>query len=132
MTTALEPIAIDPPADTAVVSSRSHPLPPRVPPPLPAPACVSSRSHRLLPRFALAFLLGLAAVLALGAGALYAYDQQYAGRVLPGVHIGDVDLSGLDAGAAAGRLHARYDTLGQGTITVVAGQYRVSAPFASA
>src|SRR4051794_33890072 len=110
MTTALEPIAIDPPADTAVVSSRSH---------------------RLLPRFALAFLLGLAAILALGAGALYAYDQQYIGRILPGVRVGDVNLSGLDAAAAAATLHARYDALGQGTITVVAGQYRTSVPFSS-
>src|SRR5215212_1042889 len=110
MTTALEPIAIDPPSDTAIVASRPH---------------------RLLPRFALAFLLGLAAVLALGAGALYAYDQRYIGRVLPGVRVGDVNLAGLDAAAAGAELHARYDGLAQGTITVVAGQYRTSVPFAT-
>ena len=110
MTTALEPIAIDPPADTAVVASR----PPS-----------------LLTRFALSFLVGLAGVLALGAGALYAYDQQYIGRVLPGVHVGEVNLSGLDAAAAAAALHARYDALAQGTITVVAGEYRSSVPFTS-
>ena len=110
MTTALEPIAIEPAADTAVVAARPR---------------------RLLAKFALAFLVGLAAVLALGAAALYAYDQQYVGRVLPGVHVGDVDLSGLESAAAAAQLHARYDALAEGTITVVAGQNRVSVPFTS-
>ena len=41
-------------------------------------------------RFGIAFLVGLVAALLLGAGALYAYDQQYAGRILPGVSIGSV------------------------------------------
>ena len=45
-------------------------------------------------RFGVAFLIGLIATLGLGAGALYAYDQQYTGRVLPGVTVGGVDLSG--------------------------------------
>ena len=35
-------------------------------------------------RFGVAFLIGLIAAMALGVGALYAYDQQYVGRVLPG------------------------------------------------
>ena len=39
----------------------------------------------------------------IGAGALYAYDQQYVGRVLPGVRVGSVDLSGLDARRRAAR-----------------------------
>jgi hypothetical protein len=51
-------------------------------------------------RFAVAFLVGLLAALGIGAGALYAYDQQYTGRVLPGVRIGAVDLSGLGPGEA--------------------------------
>ncbi|HEY8437333.1 MAG TPA: VanW family protein [Candidatus Limnocylindrales bacterium] len=115
MTTALEPTAIDTPtespADTAVAEPR--------------------RRH-LLARFVLAFLIGLAAFLALGAGALYAYDQQYAGRILPGVQVGDVNLSGLDADEAAAKLHARYDSLAQGTITIAAGDSTVTVPFSSA
>ena len=39
--------------------------------------------------------------LAVGVGALYAYDSQYTGRVLPGVSVGGVDLSGLAPAAAA-------------------------------
>ena len=35
-------------------------------------------------RFAIAFVVGLVATLAMGAGALYAFDQQYAGRDPPG------------------------------------------------
>lgn len=72
-------------------------------------------------RFAIAFLVGLAAALALGAGALYAYDQQYAGRVLPGVRVGSLDLSGLDSTAAADRIRTAYAGLGEGQVVVRAG-----------
>lgn len=69
-------------------------------------------------RFAAAFLIGLLLATVVGAGALYAYDQQYVGRVLPGVRIGNVELSGLDAAAAADRLQAAYGSLGEGKITL--------------
>ena len=110
MTTTLEPIAIDPPMDAAVAA------PPR----------------RLLPQFFIAFFLGLVAFLVLGAAALYAYDQQYVGRVLPGVRVGDVNLSGLSADEAAAALHARYDALAQGTIVITLGADKITAPFSSA
>ena len=58
--------------------------------------------RRLLTRFFVAFLLGLLAVLGIGVGALYAYDQQYQGRILPGVQVGDVDLVGPDPGRGCG------------------------------
>jgi vancomycin resistance protein YoaR len=67
-------------------------------------------------RFAVAFLAGLLAVLALGAGALYAYDRQYEGRILPGVHAGRVDLSGLTPSAAREQLAAAYGDLSRGEI----------------
>ncbi|MDO8484718.1 MAG: peptidoglycan binding domain-containing protein, partial [Candidatus Limnocylindrales bacterium] len=71
-------------------------------------------------RFGLAFGLGLAAALLIGGGALYAYDQQYTGRVLPGVRVGSVDLSGLTPDAARAKLARAYGSLSHGRI-VLAG-----------
>jgi vancomycin resistance protein YoaR len=69
-------------------------------------------------RFAVAFLVGLLLATVAGVGALYAYDQQYIGRVLPGVRVGSVDLSGLDPATAAARLRDAYGSLGEGEIVV--------------
>ena len=69
-------------------------------------------------RFGLAFAVGLAAVLLIGAGALYAYDQQYVGRVLPGVRVGSVDLSGLTPDAARAQLQEAYGSLSDGRIVL--------------
>src|SRR4051812_30821013 len=109
MTTTLEPSA----SDASVVE---------------APLVVAG-SHRLWKRFFLAFLLGLLAVLAIGVGALYAYDQQYTGRILPGVSIGSVNLSGLTEDEAAARLHAAYDRLADGRIILVAGDKQLPLAF---
>ena len=88
--------------------------------------------HRLRTRFIFAFLLGLTAVLAIGVGALYAYDQQYQGRILPGVHVGAVNLSGLTPDEAAARLHTAYDALADGEIVVSAGGTPLVIPYSSA
>ncbi len=69
-------------------------------------------------RFGLAFVVGLAAALLIGAGALYAYDQQYVGRVLPGVRVGSVDLSGLTPDAARATLQDAYGSLSHGRIVI--------------
>jgi vancomycin resistance protein YoaR len=50
--------------------------------------------------FAASFAVGLAAVLVASGGGLAAWDAGYDGRVLPGVHVGTVDVSGLDRPAA--------------------------------
>lgn len=71
-------------------------------------------------RFAAAFVAGAAIVVALGVAGVYAFEQQYAGRVLPGVRVGTVDLSGLTAGQAKAQLTQAYAGLGQGTV-IVAG-----------
>ncbi|MGH2476221.1 MAG: VanW family protein, partial [Candidatus Limnocylindrales bacterium] len=63
-------------------------------------------------------VVGLLVALGVGAGALYAYDQQYLGRVLPGVRVAGIDLSGLDAAAAGERLRSEFASLGEGTITL--------------
>ena len=67
-------------------------------------------------RFAVAFLVGLIAALALGAGALYAYDQQYTGRILPGVRVGGIELAGLTREEAVERVAETYRPVGIGAI----------------
>ena len=109
MTTALEP--------TVVIDESALP---------------TRRTSRLLPRFAIAFLLGLIAVLGIGVGALYAYDQQYQGRILPGVQVGSIPLGGLTADEAATKLHATYDKLASGTAIIVAGGKEIRLPFTRA
>lgn len=67
--------------------------------------------------FVLAFIGGLVGAISLASIGLAAWDSGYQARVLPGVHVGDVDLSGLDRTAAAQALGAAYD-LGQGRIVL--------------
>jgi vancomycin resistance protein YoaR len=81
-------------------------------------------------RFFVAFLTGLIAAMALGVGAMYAYDQQYAGRVLPGVRIGAVDLSGLDAAAATASLESAYASLAEGEVVLAGPDGDIVIPFA--
>jgi vancomycin resistance protein YoaR len=80
--------------------------------------------HRVRTRFFAAFVIGMLAVLGIGVGALYAYDQQYQSRILPGVRVGDVDVSGLTPDEASTRLHAAYDGFGTGQVVLVAGDRR--------
>jgi vancomycin resistance protein YoaR len=61
---------------------------------------------------------GVLAALALAAGLVVAADQQYAGRVLPGVHVAGTDLSGLDRAEATAALTAALAAYGEGTIVV--------------
>jgi vancomycin resistance protein YoaR len=69
-------------------------------------------------RFGLAFALGLAAALLIGAGALFAYDLQFAGKILPGVRVGSVDLSGLTPEAAHAEVQRAYGSLSDGRIVL--------------
>jgi len=85
--------------------------------------------HRARTRFAVAFLISVLAGLAMGAGALYAYDRQYTGRVLPGVSVGGIDLSGLSPDAAAERLHGAYDRFGDGQAVLVGGGREMVIPY---
>ncbi len=70
----------------------------------PGEAVAQTRRPRRRLLFAAAFVVGLAAVLASSGAGLAAWDASYEARVLPGVHVGDVDLSGLDRPAAAAAL----------------------------
>jgi vancomycin resistance protein YoaR len=87
-------------------------------PTTPLDVTVPAATRRLWRRFLLAFVLGLIAVLAIGVGALYAYDQQYQGRILPGVRVGSTDLGGLSREEAQARIASAYGWLGTGQITL--------------
>src|SRR5919109_1275456 len=87
-----------------------------------------ARRRPVVVRFFIAFLVGLIATLAIGAGALYAYDRQYEGRILPGVHVGSVDLSGMTAVQARDALNEAYSSLSQGEVAITSrvGSTRVT------
>jgi vancomycin resistance protein YoaR len=86
-----------------------------LPPPIDAE--VTPRP-RLWPRFVGAFVVGLAVSLALAGAALAAGDAGYEGRILPGVRVGAVDLSGLDRDQASAALAAAYGDLGEGRLVL--------------
>jgi vancomycin resistance protein YoaR len=85
------------------------------------PLLAPRRSRRTATRFALAFTFGILAVLAISAGALAAYESSNTGRILPGVHVGSVDLSRLSPSEAAARLRSSFGVLGDGILTLRAG-----------
>jgi vancomycin resistance protein YoaR len=97
--------------------------------PAPAPVPESHRGRSLGLRFAIAFLLGLLLVAVLGVGALYAYGQHYSGRILPGVHIGAVDLSGMDAPAARRALADAYGSLDAGRVVISGPEGQVTVSY---
>ena len=72
-------------------------------------------------RFAAAFVFGLLAILAVATGAMTAFERSYEGRILPGIHVGSVDLTGLSTAQAATRLNAAYGSLTDGELAVVSG-----------
>jgi vancomycin resistance protein YoaR len=82
------------------------------------PAPTSPRGRSLAAKFAIAFLLGVVLVVGVGSAGLYAYGQQYTGKILPGVSAGDVDLSGLTPEAATAAISEAYASLGDGVITL--------------
>ena len=95
-----------------------------------AGGAVARPRHRLWPRFLVAFLISLLVGLVVGASALYAYDRQYTGRVLPGVSAGAVDLSGLTPEQATDQLKAAYAHFGKGQVLVVGGGFEMPIDYA--
>ena len=99
---------------------------------------MTDETHELTPtkprpraalRFGVAFLVGLIAALALGAGALYAYDQQYTGRILPGVRVADIELAGLTREEAVERVADAYRSVGDGAIQLNTPDGPLKVPF---
>ena len=90
---------------------------------------VAAPRHRgLALRFAFSFLVGVLLVVGVGGGALFAWGQQYDGRILPGVRVGTMDLSGLTREQAQAAIASAYASLGAGKIVLndPAGQVTIT------
>ena len=81
-------------------------------------------------RFVVAFVVGLIAALAIGVSALYAFDRQYTGRVLPGVSVGGIDLSGMTPAEATSRLEEAYASFSQGKAVLTSGKLEMAIDYA--
>jgi vancomycin resistance protein YoaR len=76
------------------------------------------RRRSLAFRFGIAAVVGFLLAVGVGVGGLYAYGQQYQGRVLPGVRIGSTELGGLTREQAETEISKAYGSLGAGQITL--------------
>jgi vancomycin resistance protein YoaR len=124
-----------PAIDAAPAPADEPPPPPAAPDlsePTPLAAAASGRTRgRTVRRFAAAFLFGVLGVLAVSAGALAAFESSNAGRILPGVHVGSVDLSGLTPAEARVRLVEGYAGLADGALILVAGDTTQTVAFSA-
>ena len=93
----------------------------------PVGEAIQRSRARVVRRLLVAFLLGLALSFALAAAALVAWDLSYESRVLPGVHVGATDLSGLDRAGATAALEQAYSGYGEGRVLIstIAGDVAV-------
>jgi vancomycin resistance protein YoaR len=96
------------------------PQPQRTSRPVPASAGTPSAAPRDLRAvgFVVAFVVGAVAALFLLSAVAFAFSSTYSNRVLPGVHVGSVDLSGLTRDQAIAKLQSGLAYLGQGEVTV--------------
>ena len=94
------------------------------------PASPSRSGRSLGLKFAIAFLLGVVLVVGAGGIGLYAYGQQYDGRVLPGVRVGSTDLSGLSRDEAKAAIAKAYSSLGAGKATLTGPDGPVTVAYA--
>ncbi|MEA2576495.1 MAG: hypothetical protein QOD78_83 [Chloroflexota bacterium] len=82
------------------------------------PSTRPRRRRSLALRFGVSFVLGFLLAAGVGTGVLYAWGQQYEGRVLPGVHVGSTALGGLTREQAEAEIANAYGWLGTGQITL--------------
>lgn len=85
--------------------------------PPPANTSVARRPSDLR-RFVGAFVLSVFTTLGLAGLAVLAYDVSHDGRILPGVRVGNVDLSGPDRQQAATALASGYSAYGDGQVVI--------------
>lgn len=92
-----------------------------------APTIVRAYSART--RFFVAFLISVFVGLVVGAGALYAFDRQYTGRILPGVSVGGIDLAGLTPEDATARLESSFASFREGQVVLTSGDLEMTIPY---
>ncbi|HZC32899.1 MAG TPA: VanW family protein [Candidatus Bathyarchaeia archaeon] len=80
------------------------------------PAAAPRRRRSLAFRFGASFVLGFLLAAGIGVGVLYAYGQQYDGRILPGVRVGSTELGGLTREQAEAKIANAYGSLATGQI----------------
>lgn len=85
--------------------------------------------RRLWPRLLAGFVFGFALTLALAAGGLLAYDNGFEGRVLAGVDVGGVDLSGLDYDQASATLTSALGHYADGRVVIRTNAGQVVVPY---
>jgi vancomycin resistance protein YoaR len=81
-------------------------------------ASTAPAKRRVWSRVVVGTLFGALAALALTSGLVLAADQQYAGRIMPGVRVAGTDLSGLDPDQATQALTTSLGGYGAGAIVV--------------
>jgi vancomycin resistance protein YoaR len=69
-------------------------------------------------RFVVGFTIGVFGALILASAAVLGLAQTYDGKIMPGVHAGTVDLSGLTRDEAVSAIDSAYAYLGQGQVTI--------------
>ena len=79
---------------------------------------LGERLGRLFSPFALAFVVGAIAALFLVSAVAVGLTGSYSTRVLPGVHVGSVDVSGLSRDQVIAKLQTTYAYFEQGEVTV--------------
>ncbi len=77
-----------------------------------------SRGDTRLVGFAIAFAIGAVATLFLFSAIAFGFASSYSNRVLPGVHVGSVDLSGMTHDQSIAKLQSSFAYLSQGEVTV--------------
>ena len=82
-------------------------------------------------RLVLGVVAGFVLVLAFGAGALLAYQGQYAERIYPGVTVAGVDVAGLSRAAATARLERELAGYAAGTAVIDVDGTVLRIPYAS-
>ncbi len=96
---------------------------------VPVDAPVSVTRRRVWPRVLLGFVVGLALGLAVAGGALLAWDAGYEGRVLSGVDVGGVDVSGLTRDEAVAALQAAFGGTQEGRVVIDTAAGPVTVPY---
>lgn len=89
-----------------------------------------ARRPRRVRRFIAAFVVGLATVLVVTGAGLAAWDAGYAARILPGVHVGSLDLSGMDRATASEALATAF-AFDQGWIVLRAPGVDIAVPYSA-